>query len=172
MKIHPAEDVILDTFVVLPQEARDWAILNGVNLPPLGAVQDDDSSTATVRLLSPDPYTNYEISPITPIDTQRIRFSTAVPSNTTQLDYYLNDEFYQSSTDNPFDVWWQLEIGEWELQAIATLADGTELESEILYFGVVDLSQHNPVLCHRANRCYSINVARIPCNQLTASDNS
>ncbi len=127
----------LDTFVVLPQAARDWAILNGINLPPTGAIQAEDV-TLGIRLLAPDPFTQFEISPVTPIETQRIRFDVAMPANTVQVDYYLNDVLYASTMDYPFDLWWQIAIGEWDLQARAILEDGTQINSEPITFSVVD----------------------------------
>lgn len=139
----PPENVVLDTFVVLPQDARDWAVLNGVNLPPEGAIPEDDSGN-TLRLLSPDPYTNFEISPITPIETQRLRFSVATPLDTVSVAYYINDSLHDTKTDAPFDAWWQLDMGEWEIIAEATLADGTTLRSDSLYFTVVDYEPAEP----------------------------
>ena len=139
----PPENVVLDTFVVLPQDARDWAVLNGVNLPPEGAIPEDASGN-TLRLLSPDPYTNFEISPITPIETQRLRFSVATPLDTVSVAYYINGSLHDTKTDAPFDAWWQLDVGEWELIAEATLADGTTLRSDSLYFTVVDYEPAEP----------------------------
>ena len=139
----PPENVVLDTFVVLPQDARDWAVLNGVNLPPEGAIPEDDSGN-TLRLLSPDPYTNFEISPITPIETQRLRFSVATPLDTVSVAYYINDNLHATKTDAPFDAWWQLDVGDWELIAEATLGDGTTLRSDSLYFTVVDYEPAEP----------------------------
>ena len=127
----------------MPQDARDWAVLNGVNLPPEGAIPEDDSGN-TLRLLSPDPYTNFEISPITPIETQRLRFSIATPLDTVSVAYYINDSLHDTKTDAPFDAWWQLDVGEWELIAEATLADGTTLRSDSLYFTVVDYEPAEP----------------------------
>ncbi|GAB5493842.1 MAG: PBP1A family penicillin-binding protein [Phototrophicaceae bacterium] len=140
----PTEYIVLDTFVVLPQEARDWAILNGINLPPEGAILNNIDDDQAIRLLSPDPYTSFEISPITPIETQRLRFNVATPSDTVSVDYYLNDNLHDTSTDTPFDVWWQLEIGEWNLVAVARLEDGTTVSSESLYFNVVDYEPAQP----------------------------
>lgn len=140
----PEQYVQNETFIVLPQEARDWAIINGVNIPPIGAIREDETGENSIRLLSPDPYTNFEISPLTPIETQRIRFTVAMSSDTVSVDYYLNGDLYQSSTAHPFDVWWQLALGQWELEAEATLSDGTVHRSEILYFGVVDYEPARP----------------------------
>lgn len=132
----PAEYVTVETFVVLPHDARDWAIRNGIQLPPRGAVLDEPETG--LRLLEPDPYTSFEVSPITPIETQRLRFTVAAPQEAVSVTYYLNGESLGTKTEAPFDLWWTLEIGEWELSAKATLADGTILESEPVPFSVVD----------------------------------
>jgi penicillin-binding protein 1C len=137
----PPEYVTVETFVVLPQEARDWAIQNGLRLPPTGAYASDAD---TVRLLAPDPYTEYEISPITPRETQRLRLSVAAPANTVSVTYLLNGVALGSSAEQPFALWWPLEIGDWELIAEATLSDGTVIRSEAVLFNVVDYEPSQP----------------------------
>ena len=132
----PPEYVTVETYVVLPHDARDWAIRNGIQLPPRGAVLDEPETD--LRLLEPDPYTSFEVSPITPIETQRLRFTVATPQEATSVTYYLNGNSLGTKTEAPFDLWWTLEIGVWELSAKASLADGTILESDIVPFSVVD----------------------------------
>jgi hypothetical protein len=127
--------------VVLPVEARDWALQNGLRLPPTGAYSSDDD---TVRLLSPDPYTEYEISPITPRETQRLRFHVAAPADTVSVTYLLNGAAIGTSTEDDFSLWWEIELGEWELVAQATLSDGRVLESAPIPFSVVDYEPAEP----------------------------
>jgi penicillin-binding protein 1C len=132
----PVEYVNVQTFVVLPREARDWAIQNSLPLPPEGALVDEP--TIGLRLTEPDPYTSFEISPITPIETQRLHFTVATPQDTVSVNYYLNGERLGIETEAPFDLWWTLDIGEWELSAEATLSDSTILDSEPVPFSVLD----------------------------------
>ena len=55
------------SFVILPQEARDWGARNGIQPPPVGAPIASPDQDEGLRLLEPDPYTVFQISPITPM---------------------------------------------------------------------------------------------------------
>lgn len=134
----PPENIVEQVFLILPQEARDWAVRNGVRQPPIDAklVAPDDNET--VRLLSPDPYTIYEISDLVPIETQRLRFTVGTPSNTTEVLFVMDDHPIGKAYQSPWDIWWELAIGEHELTAIATLDDGTIQESSGIRFSVVE----------------------------------
>jgi membrane carboxypeptidase/penicillin-binding protein PbpC len=137
-------DVVLETFVVLPQEAWDWAIRNGLRQPPLGAVIDLADDDAPVRLLEPDPYTEFELSPVVPREVQRLRLTVAAPQNTDSVTYFLNGENIGTASESPWEVWWMLELGDFELVAEATLADGTIQRSEPIPFKVVDFDPPQP----------------------------
>ncbi len=133
----PDDQRVGQTFVVLPQEARDWGIRSGYSPPPIGAllVQTDDE--AGVRLLEPDPYTVYELSALLPIAAQRIRLTTATPPDTTRVTYLLNDSPIGTRDEAPYTLWWTLEIGAHRLLARAELADGTTQDSTPIPFEVV-----------------------------------
>lgn len=134
----PDDQIVEQVYIVLPQEARDWGIRNGVRQPPYGAIVQASDSQDAVRLLEPDPYTIFEVSPVTPISTQRVRLTAGVPPNTESVTYQLDGEDIGTVTDAPWVLWWQLDIGAHELVAIANFADGTQDSSESLYFSVVD----------------------------------
>jgi hypothetical protein len=89
------------------------------------------------RLLTPDPYTIFQLSPLLPFDAQRIRFSVAVQPDTRQVEYWLNDAPIATVTSEPWWTWWALVPGEYTLTARATLADGTVYEAAALSFRVV-----------------------------------
>jgi penicillin-binding protein 1C len=131
-------DIVLETFVVLPQAARDWAIRNGLRLPPADAVIEVGADDDTVYLLEPDPYTTFELSPVLPRENQRLRLTVATPQNTASVTYYLNGQVIGTATESPWVVWWALELGDHELIAEATLTDGTVERSEVLPFRVED----------------------------------
>jgi hypothetical protein len=123
-------------YQVLPQEARDWAIRNGIPQPPLGAeliVNEDDSR---LRLLEPDPYTVFQISPVLPAETQRLRLTVGAPPGTTNVTYELDGAVLGTADTAPWELWWTLQAGEHELVATATLADGTQETSEAIPFWV------------------------------------
>jgi penicillin-binding protein 1C len=132
----PEEYVALETFIQLPPEAQQWGQRNGIRAFPDGASVAQNE--ADVRLLSPDPYTVYELSPIVPVETQRIRLRAVAPDDAVSVTYLLNGEDVGSAEEAPYSVWWQLALGNYEVIAIATMPDGTTLQSEAHYFGVVD----------------------------------
>ncbi|MDX1991681.1 MAG: transglycosylase domain-containing protein [bacterium] len=133
----PAEQRVAEVFVVLPQEARDWGARNGVRQPPPGAVAalPDDG---TLRLLEPDPYTVFEISQITPTDTQRLRLTVGAPTGTQRVRYLLNGREIGTATGAPWVLWWPLQLGTHQLVAEAQLADGTTQATDPLLFTVVE----------------------------------
>lgn len=133
-----------ETFVVLPQEARDWAIRNGIPQPPPDAEVVAPDAGVGLRLLEPDPYTEFELSPIVPIETQRIRFTVGTSPNTISVTYFMDDVPIGTVIEAPWDIWWQLELGAHELVAEATLADGSTERSESIRFGVVDYTPLEP----------------------------
>ena len=123
-------------FLVLPPEAREWAAREGIPPPPNTATLIDYQDISPVRLLSPDPYTIFQLSPITPLQTQRIRLEVVTPPDTQILTYWLNDKAIATLEESPFDYWWNLIPGDHELKAVATLANGVTIESEITIFEV------------------------------------
>jgi membrane carboxypeptidase/penicillin-binding protein PbpC len=134
----PPEYVVEQVFLVLPQEAQEWAMRNGIRRPPMNAPIMASDSVDPVRLLSPDPYTIYEISGSTPIETQRLRFTAGVPTDTKSLQYVLDGVPIGEVDASPWEMWWGVALGEHELVAIATLADGSVQVSEPVLFSVVE----------------------------------
>ena len=134
----PPERRIEQSFVILPQEARDWGARNGIRPPPIGAPVEVPDDAAGLRLLEPDPYTVFQISPITPIDTQRLRLTVGVPPGTESVTYQMNGESLGTVTEAPWVLWWTLELGAHELVATARLGDGTQQVSPAIPFSVVN----------------------------------
>lgn len=126
------EDRVERVFAVLPQEARDWAIRNNLPQPPAGAAVRPPDEGEGLRLLEPDPYTVFQISPATPLETQRIRLTAGTPPGTQSVTYLMNDEVLGTVDAAPWVLWWRLEPGEHELVARALLADGrTQISAPI-----------------------------------------
>ncbi len=132
----PESRRIEQTFIVLPQEAREWAARNGIRTPPSGALVRIGEDDAGIRLLAPDPYTIFEISPQTPAETQRIKLSVGVPPETASVTYVLNTVDLVTVDEAPYEVWWPLEEGQQVLQARVTLEDGSEETSAAVPFAV------------------------------------
>jgi 1A family penicillin-binding protein len=131
----PAEDREDRVYLVLPPEARDWAKRQGIPEPPVGA-QIVGGADIPARLLSPDPYTTFQLTPLLPEDLQRIRLTVAVPTNTTRVTYWLDDEMVAAVDQDPFDVWWPLYPGDHDLYAEVELDDGRTLTTDPVHFRV------------------------------------
>ncbi len=132
----PPEDRIEQVFVVLPQEARDWAAREGIPRPPAGAETLNTDQKSGLRLLEPDPYTIFRLTPAQPADSQRLRLTVGVSPGTTRVTYLLDGAAIGSVEESPWVVWWALQPGEHELVAVATLADGTTESSAPIPFTV------------------------------------
>ena len=72
----PPQDVEERVYLVLPPEAQDWAIRQGIPQPPVGA-KIVGGESVPARLLSPDPYTIFQLTPRVPEDRQKIRLTIA-----------------------------------------------------------------------------------------------
>jgi 1A family penicillin-binding protein len=131
----PPEYLEERVYLVLPPEARDWALRQGIPQPPIGA-QIVGGEDIPARLLSPDPYTFFRLTPLLPLDAQRIRFTVAVPTNTTHVVYWLDGEPLATTDQQPFDVWWPLDPGDHNLYAVVSLDDRRAITTDSVYFRV------------------------------------
>ncbi|MEP7285055.1 MAG: penicillin-binding protein 1C [Chloroflexota bacterium] len=122
----PPERRVNRVFEVLPQEARDWGLRHGIESPPAAAqiVVSNKANSSGLRLLLPDPYTVYQLNPMLPFDTQKIRFSAAVSPGTLSVMYSIDDQPVQTVNSDPWSMWWALIPGKHTLTAVATLPDG------------------------------------------------
>ncbi len=132
----PPEDRVQRVYVVLPQEARDWGIRNGIEAPPSAAVIHLPDANVGLRLLEPDPYTVFQLSPVTPLETQRLRLTVGAPPGTLAVTYLMDGEELGTVPAAPWVLWWPLELGEHELVARAQMADGTTQTSAAIPFRV------------------------------------
>lgn len=134
----PPDQRVEQVFVVLPPEARDWAVRNRLRLPPPGAETRIPDQAAGVRLLAPDPYSIFQISPIIPRQHQRVRFTVGAPMDTESVTYTLNAVDIGTVDEAPWELWWVLEPGEHVLSATAQRADGVREVSAPVLFSVTE----------------------------------
>jgi membrane carboxypeptidase/penicillin-binding protein PbpC len=132
----PAEDRREEVFLVLPPEAREWAAREGIPAPPEDAILVEGEDQKPLRLLSPDPYTIFQLTPVTPSETQRIQIKTAAPPNTVEVRFWFDDVLVTTDTEAPFNTWWQLVSGDHQVWAEATLDTGEILQSDPIPFRV------------------------------------
>lgn len=121
----PPPQRISQVFMVLPQEARDWGLKHGIRPPPRGAVVQLTDQRDGLRLLAPDPHTIFQLSPVTPQSSQRLRLTVAAPPATRSVQYEIDGSLIGEAASAPWVVWWPLELGQHELVAVATLNDGS-----------------------------------------------
>ena len=133
----PDADRVNRVYEVLPQEARDWALRNHIAQPPPGAAARLAAADDRLRLLEPDPYTSFELSTVIPRSAQRLRLTAGAPADTHSVTYVLDGVELGTAADEPWVLWWPLELGDHTLTAHAELADGTTVESEPIPFSVV-----------------------------------
>jgi 1A family penicillin-binding protein len=131
----PPEDREERVYLVLPPDARDWAIRQGIPQPPVGA-QIVGGEDIPARLLSPDPYTTFQLTPLLPANLQRIRLTIAVPTNTESVTYWLDNQMLATVDQEPFDYWWPLYPGDHDLYAVVDLAGGSTLTTNNVHFRV------------------------------------
>ncbi len=132
----PPERRARQVYVVLPQEARDWAIRSGLRQPPVSARPAAPDDSLGLRLLEPDPYTVFQISPVVPAAHQRLRLTVGAPPGTRAVTYWLNGEALGTVTESPWALWWTLAPGQYELVAEALMADGARQRSAAVPFRV------------------------------------
>lgn len=142
----PPERRVEKIYLVLPQEARDWGARQGISPPPTRELVAWPDMTAGLRLLEPDPYTIFELSPILPRAAQRIKLTVGAPPQTQSVTYYLNGQPLATVSSAPWAYWWTLEVGQHQLVARALLADETRIESSPISFTVVDWGERGELL--------------------------
>lgn len=131
----PDEFRVEEIYLVLPPEARSWGAANGIPAPPIGA-QLVGYEDIPVRLLSPDPYTVFQLTPLTPPETQRVLLQVAAPQDTAAVEYWLDGELLETVEQEPFETWWPIVPGEHEMEAVAITEDGERLASNMIPFRV------------------------------------
>lgn len=134
----PPERRVSQVYLILPQEARDWALRNGIRQPPSNALVQMPDGREGLRLLEPDPYTVFQISPVIPLDTQRLRLTAAVPPGTQSVSYFMDGQPIGSADSAPWAVWWTLDLGQHELVVTALIEDGTQQTSAAIPFTVTN----------------------------------
>lgn len=131
----PPQDREERVYLVLPPEAHEWAIRQGIPQPPVGA-RLVGGETIPARLLSPDPYTIFQLSPVLPEGSQRIHLRVAVPTRAASVTYWLDGSLLVTVNQAPFDTWWPLYPGDHQLYAVVTLDDGSTITTDSIPFRV------------------------------------
>jgi 1A family penicillin-binding protein len=126
--------VVLD----LPPQAQEWARTQG--LPLLadlqGASPGGTQQESGLRMISPDPNTVYRITAEIPLESQRLRFVAVGPAGARDVTLLLDGEPLATCAAPPFEAWWTLAVGEHQVWAEGSGADGEPLSSPPVTFWV------------------------------------
>jgi hypothetical protein len=121
-------------FLVLPPEAQEWAREKGIPQIPNSNFQNPNSQV--LALTSPDEATIFNISPRLPITSQQITFSAVSGAAMREVSFVLNGEVVATLTEPPYQYFWQLVPGQYELEVIGVTANGERVSGEAVRFEV------------------------------------
>jgi membrane peptidoglycan carboxypeptidase len=133
----PPNRVVERIMLVLPAEALEWASdndietandLTTVRRPP---TLDQGSGASELDLTHPDAGTVYQISPVTPRETQRIAVSAQAGDGIqlTTLTLWVDDQLLATFREPPYRALWTLEPGRHTFTARGADRNGRELVS-------------------------------------------
>lgn len=132
----------------LPPAAHGWAREQNIPLlVDLEAMQAELALTAEsntteqengpiLAISNPSPNVIYRIAPSIPAEVQKIEISAITDMAPAELLVLLNGQPLQTFTSPPYSLFWQLEVGRYDLVARALFADGSVQESQPLFFEV------------------------------------
>jgi membrane peptidoglycan carboxypeptidase len=133
----PPERVETQVYVVLPEQAREWAHQQGWPDPPTASlalsaqVRDADFELVMTR---PDPGSIYHLSPNLPLSAQRVEVSARPAGGVAiaEVTLYADGVPLQSFRAPPYRTFWTLEPGEHSFEALGRAVDGRRLQSEAM----------------------------------------
>ncbi len=130
----------------LPPEAYGWAQAEGITLlSDLFSRQDDfllanGLATAVtaepLRLLTPANNATYRWSDTLPAEAQRLPFQAVSDVALARLTFVVNGEVWGEVGERPFELFWQLSVGEHVVWLEAETLDGEMIMTEPVYFEV------------------------------------
>jgi hypothetical protein len=136
----PADRIVEQTRLVLPSEALEWARDNGIEtaneqisnlLSPTSGLQPP---TPDLQITHPDQGTVYQISPVTPRETQRIAVA-AQAGNNAQFDSVMllvDGQSIATFSAPPYRALWTLDPGAHTFSARGVDRNGREVTSSLV----------------------------------------
>jgi hypothetical protein len=122
-------------YIVLPQEAQEWARQQGWPEPPAAPASGAQDSRLQLVMTRPDPGSIYQLSPNLPLWAQQIEVSARPAGDAliAELTLYVDERPLQSFRVPPYRAFWALEPGEHSFVARGQAVDGSRLESEAVW---------------------------------------
>lgn len=145
----PPERWLRRTALDLPPQAQPWARAQGLTLyADLLPLEESNasaeatsfayqSSTETLRLVSPATGSLFRISPFISRDAQRIQLEAVGASHLQSVTLWVDGVMTARLDRAPYRTWWTLQVGMHRAWAEAVLTNGQHLSSPVIYFTVV-----------------------------------
>ncbi len=124
-------------FLNLPPQAREWAYSQGIPLLPDSLASIGTQPLDELVITYPEAHTIFRISSLLPPDGQRLRILAAGPLGLHDVVVYLDGKRLMVLDTPPFEVWWELEVGEHTIYAEGITATGEVLSSDEIPFTVL-----------------------------------
>jgi len=114
----------------LPLEAQAWARAQG--MPLLGDFQVVMGLEQGLRLASPAKNSTYVFYAHLDPTAQQIPIQVNVGEGITQVTVWVDGVLYQTMNEAPYETWWQLSLGEHQIWAETTTANGERIKTDIV----------------------------------------
>lgn len=130
----PPEQRIEKLVLDLPLPAVPWARLQGLAL--FSDYLERADGTITLVITSPDPNAVFHLAADVPLTGQSLQVSAEAPAGLKGVRLLLDGQELARFEAPPFQVWWQLEIGDHEVWAEAVNQAGEPVTSAVIHFTV------------------------------------
>lgn len=130
--------VVLD----LPAQAYPWARSQGLSLLHDLQVGEPTSplsqAGSLLRVVSPASASIFRIAADLSLENQRIPIEIIGGQDYSQVRLFLDGQLLEDFHELPYQIWWQLELGDHQVWAVGILSTGEEVSSPLVDFEVVE----------------------------------
>jgi 1A family penicillin-binding protein len=133
----PPERREWQVYLDLPPQAHEWARRNHLPLVPEALAVPHASTPGELMMASPDANTVFRIAPGLPGEAQRLRLVAVGPPGTRDVTILLDGVPLETRQTPLFEAYWPLEVGDHQVWAVGTDAEGQQTRSDPIPFTVL-----------------------------------
>lgn len=127
--------IVLD----LPEEAAMWAREQGWTLfTDIAQRSANGADTETLMLISPRPNTTYRIDPNFALSSQQIMVEAVAGLDFIEVSLWVDGNLLEVFNKPPYQVWWQLSVGERRFWVTGSTSDGRTISSPEVLITVIN----------------------------------